>query len=139
MVDFPDPDSPVIQITMSRKTGSMQLPETAVLGHQVIIFTALDHPAFFHHVNDVGVSNGRQPVRDDYKRELRGYCLDGLLDQALGFVVERAGRFVQQKKFRFPDDSPGECQTLALATGQAGAVFADHRLKAAWQFFNQFA
>lgn len=49
---------------------------------------ALDNPALVHHVNQIGVLNGREPVRDNERRAAFLQFTQSFLNGALGLIVE---------------------------------------------------
>ena len=53
------------------------------LGHQLVMRAALDDFAVAHDQNQVGVADGRQPVRDEERGAPRQNVADGFLNQAL--------------------------------------------------------
>ena len=73
----------------------------------------------------VGVFDRRQPVRDDERRAIGHQVVQRVLDQPLGFGVERGGRLVEDQDRRVAQERACDGQALALAAGQQRAVFAD--------------
>ena len=72
--------------------------------------------------------DGGKPMRDDERRAPFAQFGDRLLHVALGFGVERRGRFVEQDDRRVFDQRPRYGDALALAAGQLHAVLADRRV-----------
>ena len=65
-------------------------------------------------------------------------AVQGGLDQAFVFRVERAGRFVQKEHGRVAQDGPRNGDALALAAGQAHALFAQEAVEALGQGVEEF-
>ncbi len=49
-----------------------------------------------------------------------------VLDDALGFIIERRGRFVEDQDLGIADQAPARWRSLALAAGEAGALLAQN-------------
>jgi len=60
----------------------------------------LHDPPLGEHHDQIGVLDGGEPVRDDERRAVLHQAVDGLLHQALGLHVERAGRLVENQDGR---------------------------------------
>ena len=72
-------------------------------------------------------------MRDDDRRPADLEPVERVLDERLGFVVERARRLVEEQDRRVLQDRPGDRHALALAAGQARAAVADDRVVAVGQ------
>ena len=59
--------------------------------------------------------------------------VERVLDEPLRFVVERAGRLVEEQDRRVLEDRPGDRDALALAARQPRAAVADDRVVAVGQ------
>ena len=81
-------------------------------------------PASMHH-DLVRIAHRREPVGDDEGGAAPHQLADGVLHQALGFRIERAGRLVEQQDRRVLQEGAGERDALALAAGEAPAAGAD--------------
>ena len=82
----------------------------------------------------VRIAHRAQPVRDDQYRSPLADSLHVVLDDALGLVVERARRLVENQDARVADQRPGDGDALALVAGESRTVFADERVVAFRQF-----
>ena len=69
-------------------------------------------------------------VGDDENRTPRGDLCHILLDNPLAFVVERTRCFVEDQNSRLAQECASNRNTLALATRQAAAAFANDRVVA---------
>src|SRR5207249_5435683 len=87
----------------------------------------LHRPAVHDH-DFVRVEHGGQAVSDHDRRRPLDHSVDGLLDQALGLAVERAGGLVEDQDLWVRDDRAGDGDTLALSARQANPPVADHRV-----------
>ena len=81
--------------------------------------------ALIEHDNDVGVENGRKPVRDADGRAAFHQLIQRGLHCAFGFGVQRAGSLVEDQDGRIFQNGAGNGQALALAAGKHDALFAD--------------
>ena len=68
--------------------------------------------------------HGGKPVRDAKGGAPLHQLVKGHLDDALGFVVQRTGRFVQDQDRRVLQYGAGDGNALALAAGEVGAFLA---------------
>ena len=75
----------------------MQAGIGAAAGDQRLVRPGLGDAARLHHDDQVGVADGGEPVGDDEGRAALHQPRDGVLHQALGFGIERAGRLVEQQ------------------------------------------
>ena len=75
----------------------------------------LDHAAVLEDDDQVGVPNGRQPMRDDERGALREQHAQGLLDSLLRADVDRRGRLVEDEDARVCKQGARERDELALA------------------------
>jgi len=80
--------------------------------------THLHNLAIIAYGNHVRVADGGEPVRHDDGGPLLGrqQVVKGLLHDALGLAVERAGRFVEEQDLRIFDDRPRDRDPLLLTT-----------------------
>ncbi len=70
-----------------------------------------------HDDNPVGSSDGREPVSNDQHRASTTDASHVVLDDLLGLVVERAGRFVEDEDARIADEGARDCNALTLPPG----------------------
>lgn len=92
---------------------------------------------FVHGDDAVRHAYGGQAVGDDEYGAVAADGLHVLHNGAFGFVVERAGGFVENQDARVADQGAGDGDALALAAGQAGALFADFGVVAFGKFHNK--
>ena len=84
-----------------------------------------DFAARQHLVDQIGVLQRADPMRDHDDRRLAGQRLDRLLNGGLGLMIESAGSLVEDEDVRPPHDGARDRQTLALSTRQSGALLLD--------------
>src|SRR5476651_537842 len=89
----------------------------AALRDQLIVRTALNNASLIHRQDLVRMSHGRESVRDDNHRAPGADLSHVVLDDAFRFEVERAGRFIEYQNSGIGQQSPGNGEALALATG----------------------
>ena len=70
--------------------------------------------AAIKHDNPVCFFHGRQPMRDDQRRAAHGQRFDRRLHRTFRFRVQRAGRLIQQKHGRIPQNGPRNRNSLLL-------------------------
>ena len=70
--------------------------------------------AMMQHDDVIGALNRRKPVRHDNGGAIAHYPGDRLLNQLLGFRVDRAGRFVQDQQGRVEGQRPRKRDQLLL-------------------------
>lgn len=78
--------------------------------------------AVLHDEDLVGVDDGGEPVGDGDHGAAGGDPDDGVMDRGLGQPVQLGGRLVQQQDLGLAHQGPGQCDALALAAGDDGAV-----------------
>ena len=62
----------------------------------------------------IGALNRRKTVRDDQHRATLHRSHQRLLDQTLGLIVERRGRFIEQQDGSVLEQRPRNCKALTL-------------------------
>ena len=77
------------------------------------------------HDNPVRIPHGREPVGYDECGAPVEQCLQRLLDEPLGFAVERGGGLVENQNGRVLEQRPGNGDPLPLAAGKSSAPFPD--------------
>ena len=84
-----------------------------------------DDAAFFDGDDPVAVPDGGKTVRDDEHRAAMHNPLHVVLNDALAFIIERAGGFIENQDARIHDQRARNGDALALAAGKVGAALAD--------------
>src|SRR5262249_18426657 len=102
----------------------VQAPVQAVRGEQVAVAAVLDDPALGQHHDEMGVLHRGEPVRDHEHRAVRHQAVDRLLDQALRFGIERAGRLVEDEDGRIAQQRPRDRDALALPAAEPRVALA---------------
>ena len=74
-----------------------------------------------------GHGDRQEVLRDDQHRALAHQALQRILDQALGFGVERAGRFIEDEDRRIVINGARDRNPLLLSAGKRKPGFADLR------------
>ena len=101
-----------------------------VVGEQLVVRAATDHAAVLEHHDQVGVADGRDPLRDDQHRRVAGDRLERRAQPGVGGQVERGERVVEDVDLRLADQRPGDGQPLPLAAGDVAAALGDRGLQA---------
>src|SRR5690349_22167230 len=74
--------------------------------------------------DSVAPPHGRQTMGDDEDRPAVRNTLHVVLDNALAFIVEGAGRLVEDQDARVSYQRTSDRNALALATREAGTTFS---------------
>ncbi len=93
--------------------------------------------ALIHDHDAVRFKNRRQAVCDDQRGAAFHQMFQGNLHGTFGLGVERAGGFVEQQDGGVFQQCPGDHDTLLLAAGQTGAVFAEFTVKTCGQCLDE--
>ncbi len=105
----------------------MQLRVFSAVLQQFTVAALLDDLAFVDHDDAVGVAYGVEAVRDDEHGAALADGFHVVMDDAFGFVVERAGRFVKNQDAGMGDERPGLALIFAGGGGRQdlmGDVFS---------------
>ena len=94
----------------------------AVEGEQFLVVSELQYLASFHDDNPVGISDRGEPVGDDKRSAVCHCVVDRFLNHFFGFVVKRAGGFVENEQFRVSCHGSGYGKPLALAARKLDAA-----------------
>ena len=78
----------------------------------------------------VSIANRGQAVGNHEDRASLGDLRHVMLDDLFAFVIERARGFVEYQDARLAQQRASNCNTLALATREAAAAFANDRIVA---------
>ncbi len=109
-----------------------------VLAQQFVVAAGFDDRAALDHQDAVGMRDGVQPVRDGDGGAALAEMRHGVLNQPLGFGIERRGRLVEQDDLRVLDQRAGDGDALALAAGKLRAALADRRVVARREARDEF-
>src|SRR5215831_4061546 len=103
----------------------MELGVAPAPSHQIVVFSVLDQAAAIERDDAVSAAHCGQPMRD-YEHRAPGCDVPHIfLDDPLAFIIEGAGRFVEDKNTRVADQRAGNGDALTLATRQRRAALAD--------------
>ena len=97
-----------------------------IIGHQVIMGSALDDASAAQDNDQVAIANGGQPVRDDQASAPAPPQV--VIDDPFGLRVERARGLVEYQKGWVADESAGDLESLTLAAGKIPSLLSDGRL-----------
>ncbi len=84
-----------------------------------------DGAAIGHDDDHIGVADGGEPVGDDDGGPAFAQCRECGLDRGFAFGIECRGGFIEEEDARVAQDGAGEGDALALAAGEALAVYPD--------------
>lgn len=94
----------------------MQITIVAIfLFQQKVVAALLDNPAFIHRNDPVTAAHSRQAMGDDQDGAIVADGFHVCHDRAFGFVIERAGGFIQNQNARIGDQRPGNGNALTLS------------------------
>ena len=96
--------------------------------HQLRVIALLHDAASVHDEDSVGVSDGRQTVRDTYRADVPER-VNSLLHESLALVVQRAGRFVKQQHLRLAQKGACDGDALLLSAADLAAAAATKRVE----------
>ena len=97
----------------------------AVVGQQAGVGALLGNPPLVQHNDEVGVPDCAQTMGNGDRGALGGQTRDGLLDEVLGFGIDRGGRLIENQNWRVFEYRPGNRQTLLLTGRELDAAFTD--------------
>src|SRR5262249_5633670 len=100
-------------------------------GEQRIVEGGCDEGCRVEDEDAISVHYGMQAVGDHDGRAALAKVLDGALNLALGFGIERGGRLVEQDEWSILEQRARDCDALALAAGELQSVLPDGRVIAA--------
>ena len=91
--------------------------------NQLVMRALLNDPPAVHDQNEIRVANGAQTVsnNDSAREEAAQVSIDARFSEG----VEVTGRFIKHEDRRFVEERPGQCEALALASGQRRAAFGE--------------
>ena len=102
----------------------------ALAAGQLGVRAGLDNFSVVEHHNQIGVQDGRKPVRNANRGAALHQFVERRLHGALGFGVERAGGFVEDENWSVFQNGAGDGEALALAAGKGNAFLADDGVEA---------
>ena len=105
---------------------------------KLVVTTRFLCDAGFDHANFVGVDDGAHAVGDHQRGAASAKFLQGVLDGALGFRIQRGGRFVKKDNGRIFEKGACDGDALALTAGKLHAVLAAWAIIAALKTRNKF-
>src|ERR1700730_12619808 len=98
---------------------------------------ALHDPALVEHDDLVGIAACGKPMRDHEGRPVLGDKIERVLNLAFGEGVERRGCLVENEDRRRLENGSGDGDALLFAAREFEAAFADLRLVAARNMFDE--
>ena len=107
----------------------MQLGVHALMLQQIVVRSAFHDPPIFNHHNFISLLNGRQTVGDNQRGAVFLQLIQRCLNGSLGLGIQRRGGFIKDQDRAVTQQRTGDSNTLALATGQHHAIFADDRIQ----------
>lgn len=116
------------------------LPHVAVssgLRQQIRVVAPLDHAAFVDHQDLPRRHDGREAMRNHDHRAVAHQRIDGALDRAFAFGVQRGRRLVQDDDRDILQQGPRNRDALTLAPRQALADIAQRRVPALRQALDE--
>ena len=77
--------------------------------------TLFDDTSLVHHDDPISGADGREAMCDNDSRPPLHQSVECILDQLLGFGIQRRSRLVEEEQWGIPQKSAGDCDTLALS------------------------
>src|SRR5579871_3330382 len=114
----------LIAILGTELEGVELLEDTAEF-QQFLEAALFDDAAVLEDDDDIGVENGGEAVGDADAGLADHQFIEGILDEALAFGVQRAGGLVQDEDGGVAQDGAGDGEALFLAAGEHDALFTD--------------
>src|ERR687893_560605 len=111
---------------LAPKLQVIEPPVQAARPEQLVVASPLDHPPRFENDDLVCMTNSGEPVSDDQDGSLEHEAFDGLLDQALGFSIQRAGGLVEYENRWVTEERACNGNSLALPAGEQRPPFSEH-------------
>jgi hypothetical protein len=99
--------------------------------------TALDDAPIVHHEDDVGLSHGGEPMRDDQRCPSVKCGGERLLHRRLALGVQVRGGLIEDHDARALEQEPSDRQTLLLTTRKAIPAIAHHGAETRGQAVNE--
>src|SRR5436309_720362 len=106
----------------------MQVRIAPVRADQLVVGAVLHDPPAIDGDDAVCTPHRGKPVGDDEDGTPFTNATHVVLDDALAFVVERAGGLVENQNTGIVDKSAGDCDALPLAARETASALADHRI-----------
>jgi hypothetical protein len=85
-----------------------QLPIPTPQRHQLGMRAPLRHNALINHIDDIGLLDGAEPMRNGDGGAAPGCGVEGGLDDLFRFRVEGAGGFVEEEDLRVAEEGAGD-------------------------------
>ncbi|MNC10862.1 hypothetical protein D3C75_585430 [compost metagenome] len=114
-------------------SAQISLPHSriqAVPGDECPMITALGNFSVLQHKNLPGITDGRQPVRNNQHGFAAHQLTQGKLHLMLVLRIGKSSRLIKHEHRRIPQNRPGYGNPLLFAAGQINAALADQRLVA---------
>src|SRR5215472_8597798 len=102
----------------------MQVGVAALGSDQLLVRPVLNESSPFERDDPIGSAHGRQAVGNDEHGSSGCDLLHVLLDRPLTFVVERAGRFIEDQNAWIANQGARDGDPLSLASRKAAAALA---------------
>ena len=96
--------------------------------HQFIMGALLDNFTVTDHGNFIRILDGGKAMGHHQCCTAFAEFIQGLLDQDLCGIVQRAGCFIQNQNRRILQENPGNGKALFLPAGETNPPFADIRI-----------
>lgn len=97
---------------------SLQMEERCVTAtgfSKIVVAAVFDDMALLDGDDAVAIPHCRKPMRDDHDRAALSDLAHILMDDALAFIIESAGGFIEYQDARVRNEGPRNCYSLALS------------------------
>src|SRR5215468_4616723 len=116
----------------------VKLSVAAVDRQQLFVRAAFDYFAALEDQNLIGAADGREAVGDDEGRAPAPQRSQALLNHRLALAVQARRGFVEDQDFRIRQKRAGDSDALPLAARKFDSAFADDRVVALLEAFDEF-
>ena len=93
----------------------------------------LDDLTRFEHIDVVGIADGRQAMGDHKRRAIRHEVVERVLNQPLGFGIDRCRGLIEQKDRRILQQGPRDRKSLLFTARKFHPALADMGVELSWQ------
>src|SRR6516165_66278 len=106
-------------------------------GEELRVAAGFHKLSAIEHREEVGVANGREPVRNNDRRAVAHQRVEGAANLGFADRIQMRGRLVEDQGRRVLQEGAGNCDALTLPPRQLNAALADHCVETLWEAFDK--